>query len=145
MTRTDHVLPARFDVKILCALLGAAVAGYGVRVYAEGGPRDKPMFYAGTLSVEGAPANGPHAISLSLHEAAEGGSALCSSQTPAADVMHGHFRVELSDACVATLRAKPDTFMEVSFTGDDDVTHTLTRVKVGAVPYALEADHAVSA
>jgi hypothetical protein len=138
MTRTEKV-------SLICALLGTFVAGYGVRAYAEGGPQQKPLFYAGTLSVEGRLVTGPHAVELALYDALAGGSALCLSQTPVAEVTNGHFRVELSDACVTTLRAKPDTFMQVTFTGEDDVVHTMTRVKVGSVPYALEADHAVSA
>ena len=32
-----------------CALGLAASAGYGLRVYAEGAPTTKPIFYAGTL------------------------------------------------------------------------------------------------
>lgn len=131
-----------------CALaLALAISGgYGLRVYAEGAPTTKPLFYAGTLEQNGKLATGPHTVALSLFDAEAAGRQLCTSTTPNTPVEGGRFRVELSAECVAAMKVQPDVWATLRFTGPDGVVHELPgRSKVGAVPYALEAQHAVSA
>ena len=133
-------------VVVMVAIGFALLAGYGLRVLAEGAPTRKPLFYAGTLEANGKPANGPHTISLVLFDADTGGAQLCLSETPNAPVENGRFRVEVSAACVAELKAQPDVWVALKFTGPDGVPHELpVRTKIGAVPFALEAQHAVAA
>jgi hypothetical protein len=128
------------------ALLVAGLAGYGLRVYAEGAPTVKPMFYAGTLEASGRLASGAHSIALTLYDAETAGNQVCVSQTPNVPVEGGRFRVEVSADCVTKMRAQPDVWVELKFTGPDGVPHELPlRTKVGAMPYAMEAQHAVSA
>jgi hypothetical protein len=117
---------------------------YGLQVAAEGAPTDEPLFYAGTVSSkDGEPLDGTHAIEVSLVGAASGGSALCSASAPQASVSLGRFRVELpsgSKGCREVVANTPDTWIEVTVDGT-----VFPRSKVGAVPYAIEADHSKSA
>lgn len=121
-----------------------AVLGYGLHVAAEGGPIAQPLFYAGTVSSkQGDPLDGTHAINVSLFSAAAGGTALCSTSTLQVPVSAGRFRVELpsgSKGCREAVANNPDTWIELTVD-----SATFPRTKVGAVPYAIEADHSKSA
>lgn len=127
--------------------LGLAVfAGYGLRVYAEGAPTQQPVFYAGMIEANGKPATGLHSIAMALYEAQAGGGPLCTSESTKVPVEAGRFRVEVSADCVASMRARGDVWAALKFTGPDGVPHELPeRSKLGAVPYAMEAQHSVSA
>lgn len=127
------------------ALLATALlAGYGMRVLAEGAPTQQPLFYSGNLEADGALASGDYAIKLSLYATASGGKALCTAEETVT-VERGRFRMDAS-ACAAAVAAEPDVWLAVSFTGSDGMERAIAgRSKVGAVPYALEAQHAVSA
>lgn len=133
-----------WPLTIVIATCLGAVLGYGMHVAAEGAPTDKPLFYSGTVSSkQGAPLEGTHAINISLFSAATGGSALCSTSTLQVPVAVGRFRVELpsgSKGCREVVANNPDTWVELTV---DDTT--FARTKVGAVPYAIEADHSRSA
>jgi hypothetical protein len=131
-----------FAAAVSLGLLGL-LAGYSLRVFAEGAPTMQPLFYSGTLEVDGRPASGPFTGVLSLHDAASGGTELCSTEQAVA-VDAGRFRMDVSP-CVAAVRANPDVWLSVQFTDPDGVTRSIERSKVGAMPYALEAQHAVSA
>jgi hypothetical protein len=121
------------------------LAGYGIRAYAEGAPKQEPLFYSGVLEVDGEPAEGPHDLTLSIHDAVTGGNQLCMSEYVGAEVDRGHFRVALPDTCVTALRQHRETYLQVGITGPDKDKYNMPRVKLGAVPYALEADRAATA
>lgn len=136
--------------RILIALsaVGAGVAtflgGYGVRVLAEGAPAEQPLFYSGVLEVDGELASGEHTIALELYDAASGGEQGCAIERTA-EVSAGRFRIDASE-CADALRGTADVWVAVSFTDADGVERTIPgRSKVGAVPYALEADNAKTA
>jgi hypothetical protein len=127
-------------------LVSAGSLGYGLHAYAEGAPTTKPLFYAGTLESGGKLANGAHTIVLTLYDAEAAGNQVCLSETPNAPVEGGRFRVEVSADCVAKLKLQPDVWAALKFTGPDGVPHELPlRSKIGAVPFAVEAQHSVSA
>lgn len=128
-----------------CALLALTLlAGYGVRVLAEGAPLQQPLFYSGNLEADGALANGDFAIKLSLYASASGGKAVCTAEGTV-PVQNGRFRMDAS-TCVDAVAAEPDVWLAVSFTGPDGIERAIEgRSKVGAVPYALQAQHAVTA
>jgi C1q domain len=132
---------------ILIAIGAGALAlfvGHALRVFADGAPTQQPLFYSGTLEQDGAPAAGEFTITLTLHDAETGGDDLCEVSS-AATVEGGRFRIDAS-ACAAALRAEPDAWAGVSFQGEDGVERAIEgRTKIGAVPYALEADHAMTA
>lgn len=132
---------------LLSSALGLAVsAGYGLHAYAEGAPTMKPLFYAGTLEANGKLATGAHSITLTFFDAETGGNQVCLSETPNVPVEAGRFRVEVSADCVAKLKVQPDVWAAMLFTGPDGVPHQLPlRTKIGAVPFAMEAQHSVLA
>jgi hypothetical protein len=124
----------------------AGSAGYGLHAFAEGAPTAKPLFYAGTLESNGKLASGAHTIVLTLYDAETAGNQVCVSETPNTPVEAGRFRLEVSADCVAKLKLQPDVWAALKFSGPDGVPHELpVRTKIGAVPFALEAQHAVSA
>jgi hypothetical protein len=126
------------------ALCFGAMLGYELHVAAEGAPTAQPLFYAGTLSSkQGEPLDGTHPVQVSLFSAVTGGSALCTTSMLQVPVTAGRFRVELpsgSKGCREAVANNPDTWAELTVDGT-----TFPRTKVGAVPYAIEADHAKSA
>ena len=125
-------------------LAGAFVAGYRAHVLAEGAPTMQPLFYSGTLEVDGALASGEYTVVMTLHDDATAGNELCGVESKTT-VEGGRFRIDASD-CAAAVAGEPDAWVQVVFTGGDGVEHVLPeRAKIGAVPYALEAQHAVSA
>lgn len=120
-------------------LLGG-LAGFAVKALADGIPSPNPLYYSGTLTEGGALVNDARTIGVNLY--ADGTSTMPLCQTIAADtkVTNGRFRVQLNDACKAQVNQNPNAYIEVL-----DGTVNLGRSKIGAVPYAVEADHAVNA
>ena len=122
----------------------AFMAGLRAHVLAEGAPTKQPLFYSGTLEAGGMPANGEYTVTMTLHDAATAGNELCGVESKAT-VEAGRFRIDASD-CQEAVAMEPDSWVAVSFAGSDGVVHEIPgRAKIGAVPYALEARHAVSA
>jgi hypothetical protein len=143
---SDMVLSSRSLLAAACLSSISLAAGYGLRVWAEGAPTLKPLFYSGTLESAGRLASGAHTIVLTLFDAETAGKQLCVSETTKAPVEAGRFRVEVSADCVSAMQKFPDVWAALRFTGPDGVPHELPdRTKIGAVPYALEAQHAVEA
>jgi hypothetical protein len=132
-------------VGALSLVLVSLAAGYELRVSAEGPPTVQPVFYAGTIEADGKLARGNYTILLELYAAEKDGKKLCSSESKVS-VDNGRFRVVVSQDCVSAMQTTPDAWAAVTFTGDDRVPHNIDgRTKVGAVPYAMEAQHAVEA
>jgi hypothetical protein len=132
------------------AALGIGLAGFGLvvgfglkTVLASGIPDTNPLYYAGTLTESGAPVSGTRDITVNLWSAPVGGTMLCQSlatgATPA-QVTNGRFRIALDASCKTAINQNKNVSVEIY-----DGTTSLGRVAVGAVPYAVEADHAVSA
>jgi hypothetical protein len=118
----------------------AAVLGYVAgRVRAAGIPTMSPvMTYSGTLTDSGTPVTGMRNIQVQLWDQASGGTAaVCGTQSTAVQVDGGNFQVPLPDACVTAVHASGDLWAEVVVNGA-----SLGRSKIGAVPYAVEAQHA---
>jgi hypothetical protein len=128
----------------LSACIATFVGGYGVRVLAEGAPAEQPLFYSGVLESDGELASGEHTITLELYNAPSGGDQGCAIERTA-EVSAGRFRIDASE-CADAMRGNPEVWVEVSFTSGDGVERSIPgRSKVGAVPYALEADNAKTA
>jgi hypothetical protein len=136
---------SRRNLWIVAAACGLSLlGGYQLHVFAIGAPNPPGLFYSGMLEEDGAPANGTFTVTLKLYLAATGGEALCEA-TDQTEVQAGRFRIDAS-SCMNAVRDEADTWLEVSFVGSDGVSRTIAdRTKIGAVPYALEADHAYSA
>lgn len=132
----------RFQATALLMIAGAAVF-VGGRVWAGGIPVSDALTYTGTLEdATGKPLTGEHYIELKLwHDAnSDAEPADCASKSEKKTLISGHFSVLLSAACRDTFARHSDVYVELIIDGA-----TLGRAKLGAVPYAVEADHAVLA
>jgi hypothetical protein len=118
----------------------ATAAGYAIRAAASGVPASNALSYAGVLEDSNGPINGSHNILLILYDAATAGNNLCQSAPLSLNVQNGHFSVQLPEACTTAVGANPNVWIDVLVNGADT-----GRTKIGAVPYAVEANHAVNA
>jgi hypothetical protein len=89
----------------------------------------------------GVPLEGNHKVSVRLFQTLTGGAAECVAGPADVAFQKGRFRVEVA-ACVAKLQARADLFAELAV---DDESKPFPRSKVGAVPFAMEAQHAINA
>jgi hypothetical protein len=118
-----------------------ALAGAGLKALADGISSPNPLYYAGTLSEGGALVNGTRSITVNLwSDGTTSGSPLCTTVAPTADVINGRFRISLAGSCKTVVNQNASVWVEVI-----DGATSLGRSPVGAVPYAVEADHAVNA
>jgi hypothetical protein len=114
--------------------------GYALRAFASGAPTTDVLSYAGVLEDGSGPAGGNYNIQVFLYDAATAGNILCQTTTAPIQVIDGHFSVPLPAACVTAVGTTADTWVDVLVEGSDT-----GRTKIGAVPYAVEAAHAVNA
>jgi hypothetical protein len=111
---------------------------YASRARAAGIPQAAALVYSGTLTDgTGAPLTGSKNVLLQVYGAASGGAALCQSMPTTVNLVGGTFRVPLGDDCAAVVHSNPDLFIDVLVDGA-----SVGRAKLGAVPYAVEADTA---
>jgi hypothetical protein len=122
-------------------------AGFlGGRAWAGGIPAKGALTYSGVLQKQdGSPLSSPgHNLEIKLWSTGStGGTALCSTIVPAPEFTldaGGRFSVQLNDTCTGAIGANPGAFVEIVLDGN-----TLGRTKLGAVPYAIEANHAATA
>jgi hypothetical protein len=126
---------------LLVVAVGAASYSIG-RARAAGVPTPPTLTYAGTLTnATGEALNDTHNIQIELWNAASGGATpLCLTQPAAITLQQGRFAIALPKECSSAVSANPDLWVEVLVDGA-----SLGRTKLGAVPYAIEADHATTA
>jgi hypothetical protein len=121
--------------------LGLAVGlGYAIRARASGIPSTGALSYAGVLDDANGPITGSHNIQVILYDAASGGNNLCQTTSAAINITNGQFSVLLPDACTTAVGANPNVWVDVLVDGADTGT-----TKIGAVPYAVEANHTPNA
>jgi len=139
----------RGSIKTASLALLAAAAGVSTavalrgRAGAEGISAAEPLVYSGELIENGAPVDDTRSVVLTLWShasATDPGARKCETSAPGTAIVKGSFRVALDPACVSQIRATPDLWIEVAVGGK-----SLGRRKIGAAPYAVEADHAASA
>jgi hypothetical protein len=104
---------------------------------ASGAPRSSPLLYAGSLSQDGVALDGTVAVAFELVVAGTS-TVVCSVEEADVVVAAGEFRLDVS-TCAGALRTHSDVDVVLSIDGE-----RFPPEKVGAVPFALEADHAVS-
>lgn len=133
----------RRTVTTLClgAALAAALTGVVVRsVRALGVPTMPTMIYRGTL--EGVSA-GPHSLRVAVFTTATGGAeTACNSGASATTItpVNGAFELPLDGACTAVVHANNNLWLQLTVDG-----MALPRTKLGAVPFAVEAESATTA
>ena len=84
--------------------------------------------------------NGPHNIQVLFFDAPSAGVQVCQSAPTPVTLTNGRFSVLLPEPCSAAVKASPNLWINVIVDGSDT-----GRAKIGAVPYALEASHALAA
>ncbi len=123
---------------------GAVCVEAGMRLArADGAPTANALYYAGSLEDGGQLVNGTRDMTVRLWKSETStmdADVVCSTISAGTAVSQGRFRIALGSACVTAVRANPNLWAEL-IVGSTP----LPRRKIGAVPYALEADHAVSA
>lgn len=122
----------------------AALGGYGLSALAEGAPTSQPLFYSGTLEDGGRLAEGRYDVTVKLFDRSAAGDDLCEVSVSDLAVERGRFRIDVS-SCGPAIEAEPDAWVEVTVRSESNVDRTFDRTKIGAVPYALQAQHAVTA
>lgn len=127
---------------VVLGVVAAAIAGgfLAGRARAAGIPATGALSYSGVLEdVNGVTLSGSKQIKVALFDAQLVGTQQCTvTQTVA--LVNGRFQVLLPDTCTQAVQANPNLWVEVTVDNS-----SLGRTKLGAVPYAAEASHAVSA
>jgi hypothetical protein len=132
---------------IVTGAAGVLAAGFvGGRAWAGGIPSKGALTYSGVLQKpDGSPLTSTgHNLEIKLWSTGPtGGTLLCDTAVPAPTFTlddSGRFSVQLDDSCTGAIGSNAGAFVELLLDGN-----TLGRTKLGAVPYAIEANHAVSA
>jgi hypothetical protein len=121
----------------------ASTAGWLRDGNADGIAATDPLYYTGNLQESGMPITGARAITLILWNSeteTASSSNKCQTTVPTAPVTKGRFRIALDPACIVEIKANPDLWIEVIVGAT-----SLGRKKLGAVPYAVEAQRASDA
>jgi hypothetical protein len=119
------------------------IAGVSVKALAEGIPSPTPLYYSGTLTENSSAVTGSRTLTINLWPNAAptlGERTVCSPTTATTTLVSGRFRMALDASCKGAINQNSNVWVEVQ-----DGTTSLGRSPVGAVPYAVEADHAVNA
>jgi hypothetical protein len=132
---------AILQLGVVCACV---LAGFGLKtVFAGGAPTLQTLYYSGTLLEGGQPVTGPRPITVNLwanSPVTQGETPLCTTVPGTTNVVNGRFRVPLPSNCTSAISSDPNTYVEVLDNGT-----SLGLTAVGAVPYAVEANHALNA
>jgi len=131
---------------VLIALVGAA-AGITVEVtraaLADGAPTQQPLVYSGQITEGASPVTGERPINVFLwdHATSNEASHRRCATIPAAPVAvkDGRFSIPLDPTCRPIVESTAELWVEVLVAGT-----SMGRTKIGAVPYALEAQTAVA-
>jgi hypothetical protein len=121
-----------------CVIAAGALGFWVARATAAGAPMAGGMTYSGTLTdASGTPLTGKQTIGLQLWDDMSAGTSQCSVGPADVSLVAGTFSLALPDACAGAIHAHSDLWAQLTV---GDVS--LGRTKLGAVPYALEADTA---
>jgi hypothetical protein len=136
-------------VAVGCAAISAA-AFVGGRAWAGGIPAAGALNYSGLLQDStGAPLSGTQYVEVKFWNDATAGAAvnlLCDTGTPTGiGLVNGRFSIPLPDKCTTQVGSNAGVWAEVIVGPTANAAASLGRAKIGAVPFAVEANHAVSA
>jgi hypothetical protein len=136
ITRRRH-----WAVAIVTLTIGITGTLVVQRVRAAGAPTTNALTYTGYLALlDGTAVNGSKNLALLAYDGATAGNLVCQVLSTPVVVTAGRFQLALPDVCATAVKAKADLWIDVQVDGA-----SIGRTKLGAVPYALEASHAVSA
>ncbi|MCB9739481.1 MAG: hypothetical protein H6747_09455 [Deltaproteobacteria bacterium] len=118
------------------AALALVLAAAGAAV-AVGTPTSSPLVWGGTVTDDaGKPYDKAVEVAVAFYDGQAATTPVCESKVVNAEAKTGRFSVVLPDACAKAVHDSPDLWSE-TVVGPSKTK--LPRVKVAAVPYALEA------
>jgi hypothetical protein len=127
-------------VRVGCLVLALSL-GYAIRAAWAGGiPATKALSYVGLVETATGPLTGMHNIQVALYDAVTAGNLLCQTASTPLTLTNGRFSIQLPDSCTTAIGANANSWVDVLVDGSDT-----GRTMVEAVPYAVEANHAVNA
>lgn len=131
----------RAVVVVLSCAASAVLGVFGHQVFAVGIPAANTLTYTGVLEdTNGVALTGSRNIQLQVWNAASEGAIQCATSSSAISLVGGRFQVPLPSTCVDIVKKNADLWVEVLVEGA-----SLGRTKLGAVPYAVEAQQAQEA
>lgn len=125
--------------RVAAALVGTLIAVLGAvsLAGAVGTPTASPLVWSGLVTDgNGKPYDKSVEVSVAFYDGLAVATPKCQSPTVNAEAATGRFSVELPDSCAKAVHDSPDLWSE-TIVGSAKVK--LPRVKVSAVPFALEA------
>jgi hypothetical protein len=126
---------------VASAALASAATLIVQQVGAAGIPATGTLTYTGYLeSPDGTAVSTAKNIALAVYDAVTAGNKVCEVNSAPITPVSGRFQIALPGGCTAQISANPELWIEVWVDGT-----SLGRTKLGAVPYAVEAGHAVTA
>jgi hypothetical protein len=96
------------------------------------------MYFGGTLDENGVLVTGTRDVTVRLYDAESGGTPLCETAAPAAPLQAGRFRIALNARCTTAVRDNANVWSQLTV----GTTTIAGRSRLGAVPYAVEAQRA---
>jgi hypothetical protein len=127
-------------VRVACLVVALSL-GYAIRAAWAGGiPAMNALSYVGLVETAAGPLTGMHNIQVALYDAVTAGNLLCQTSSTPMTLTNGRFSIQLPDSCTTAIGANANTWVDVLVDGSDT-----GRTMIEAVPYAVEANHAVNA
>lgn len=123
-------------------LVSGGILGYRL-ARASGAPATQPLSYTGTIEESGVLVTGTRDFMIRVWSdvaSTESKFVVCTTVAAGVPVSSGRFRVPLDDSCTAAIHQNPELWIDI-IVGST----SLGRRKIGAVPYALEAQNAAHA
>jgi len=121
-------------------LVASASTLLAVRARAAGIPAANALTYTGYLETpDGKPLSDTVNVGIMVWDAATEGTKVCEAGAEKVKPVGGRFQIPLPD-CQAAVGQSPELWLEAVIDGT-----SLGRTKLGAVPYAVEANHAATA
>jgi len=120
-------------------VVGGSLALWASNAWAEGIPSDPTFYYSGVLEEGGEPVDGvSRDVEVAFFDAESGGDLLCREEASRVPFEAGRFRVPLGEDCTDGVRDSTDVWVRVRIGTDA----AFPRTRLGAVPYAVEAERA---
>ncbi len=133
-------MTSRWRDRVVGVLITAVVFGaYELgRARAQNIPSMPTMFYGVSLDENGATVSGTRDLRVRFFDAEMGGAQLCETLANSTTVTQGRARIALSETCRAAVQQNVNVWVELAVGGNV----VGARSRIGAVPYAVEAQRA---
>lgn len=131
-----HVFLGKRPRSWVNAFGSAAVVSFIALQLTAADPVLTPLTYRGYLETpDGAPVNGVHNVGIRLMDAPQGGEERCGLRSNEVTLVGGRFALTLPQECFGVIEGSTELWLAVEVDGVE-----LGRSKLGAVPYAIQAN-----